>query len=40
MLVDKVVDPADTRWQIIAGLSMLKNKQRLAPFRRHGNIPL
>jgi propionyl-CoA carboxylase beta chain len=40
MLVDKVIDPADTRRQIIAGLSMLKNKQRPAPFRRHGNIPL
>ena len=40
MLVDKVIDPADTRRQIIAGLSMLKTKQRPAPFRRHGNIPL
>jgi methylmalonyl-CoA decarboxylase subunit alpha len=40
MLVDKVIDPADTRRQIIAGLAMLKNKQRPAPFRRHGNIPL
>ena len=40
MLVDKVIDPADTRHQIITGLAMLKNKQRPAPFRRHGNIPL
>ena len=40
MLVDQIIDPADTRTQIIRGLAMLKNKQRPAPFRRHGNIPL
>ncbi|MFN2358466.1 MAG: acyl-CoA carboxylase subunit beta [Desulfotignum sp.] len=40
MLVDKIIEPADTRNQIIRGLAMLKNKQRPVPFRRHGNIPL
>lgn len=40
MLVDRIIDPADTRAQIILGLDMLKNKKRPAPFRRHGNIPL
>ena len=40
MLVDRVIDPAETRTQIIKGLRMLKNKKRPDPYRRHGNIPL
>ncbi|WP_300463952.1 acyl-CoA carboxylase subunit beta [Desulfobacula sp.] len=40
MLVDKVIEPSETRTQIIKGLQMLKNKRRPEPFRRHGNIPL
>ena len=40
MLVDKIIEPADTRTQIIQGLKMLKNKKRPEPFRRHGNIPM
>jgi len=40
MLVDKIIEPAETRTQIIKGLRMLKNKKRPEPFRRHGNIPL
>lgn len=40
MLVDRVIEPSETRTQIIKGLNMLKNKKRPAPFRRHGNIPL
>jgi len=40
MLVDRIIDPADTRFQIIKGLRMLKSKKRPAPFRKHGNIPL
>jgi len=40
MLVDRIIDPADTRSQIIKGLRMLKSKKRPAPFRKHGNIPL
>ncbi len=40
MLVDKIIEPDQTRAQIIKGLAMLKNKKRPEPFRRHGNIPL
>jgi acetyl-CoA carboxylase carboxyltransferase component len=40
MLVDKVIKPAETRPQLIKALGMLRKKQRPAPFRRHGNIPL
>jgi acetyl-CoA carboxylase carboxyltransferase component len=40
MLVDKIIEPSETRTQIIKGLEMLKNKKRPEPFRRHGNIPL
>ncbi len=40
MLVDRIIEPAETRTEIIKGLSMLKNKKRPKPFRRHGNIPL
>ena len=40
MLVDKIIEPADTRTQIIKGLKMLKNKKQTKPFRKHGNIPL
>jgi acetyl-CoA carboxylase carboxyltransferase component len=40
MLVDKIIEPCQTRSQIIRGLKMLKNKKRPEPFRRHGNIPM
>ncbi|MCK5543128.1 MAG: acyl-CoA carboxylase subunit beta [Desulfobacterales bacterium] len=40
MLVDKIIEPSETRTQIIKGLKMLKNKKRPKPFRRHGNIPM
>jgi methylmalonyl-CoA decarboxylase subunit alpha len=40
MLVDKIIEPKETRTQIIKSLMMLKNKERPGPFRRHGNIPL
>lgn len=40
MLVDRIIDPSETRTQIIRSLRMLKNKKRPEPFRRHGNIPL
>ncbi|MCP3872547.1 MAG: acyl-CoA carboxylase subunit beta [Desulfobacteraceae bacterium] len=40
MLVDKIIEPEETRTQIIKGLKMLKNKKRPEPFRKHGNIPL
>jgi acetyl-CoA carboxylase carboxyltransferase component len=40
MLVDSVIEPRETRLQLIRALKMLKNKQRPAPTKRHGNIPL
>jgi acetyl-CoA carboxylase carboxyltransferase component len=40
MLVDTVIRPRDTRPQLIKALRMLQNKERPAPSKRHGNIPL
>jgi acetyl-CoA carboxylase carboxyltransferase component len=40
MLVDTVIEPRETRKQLIRGLRMLRDKQRPEPSRRHGNIPL
>jgi len=40
MLVDSVINPRETRPQLIKALNMLRNKQRPAPNKRHGNIPL
>ncbi len=40
MLVDRIIEPLETRAQIIKGLKMLKNKKQPRPFRKHGNIPL
>jgi len=38
--VDDVIDPADTRIKLIAGLEMLRTKREELPHRKHGNIPL
>jgi acetyl-CoA carboxylase carboxyltransferase component len=38
--VDDVIDPADTRIKLIAGLDMLRTKREELPHRKHGNIPL
>ncbi len=38
--VDDVIDPADTRSKLIAGLAMLKSKREELPRRKHGNMPL
>ncbi len=38
--IDDVIDPADTRVKLIAGLAMLKSKREELPRRKHGNIPL
>ena len=35
-----IIDPADTRMKVIAGLEMLKSKREELPHRKHGNIPL
>ena len=40
MLVDSVIQPAETRPQLIKALRMLRNKVRPEPNKRHGNIPL
>jgi acetyl-CoA carboxylase carboxyltransferase component len=40
MLVDTVIKPKETRSQLIKALRMLRNKQRPAPNKRHGNMPL
>jgi acetyl-CoA carboxylase carboxyltransferase component len=38
--VDDVIDPAETRVKLIAGLEMLRTKREELPKRKHGNIPL
>jgi acetyl-CoA carboxylase carboxyltransferase component len=38
--VDDVIDPAETRRKLIAGLEMLSSKREELPKRKHGNIPL
>nr|WKU62164.1 acyl-CoA carboxylase subunit beta [uncultured bacterium] len=39
-LVDDVIDPADTRSFLCAGLAMLESKHRSLPERKHANPPL
>jgi acetyl-CoA carboxylase carboxyltransferase component len=38
--IDDVIDPADTRVKLIAGLEMLRTKREELPRRKHGNVPL
>jgi hypothetical protein len=38
--VDDVIDPAETRIKLIAGLDILRTKREELPHRKHGNIPL
>ena len=38
--IDDVIDPRETRWQIIKALEMLRNKTDTTPRKKHGNIPL
>ncbi|MFP4012164.1 MAG: acyl-CoA carboxylase subunit beta [Spirochaetaceae bacterium] len=38
--VDDVIDPAETRVRLAAGLNMLRSKRQSRPPKRHGNIPL
>jgi acetyl-CoA carboxylase carboxyltransferase component len=38
--IDDVIDPAETRQKIIAGLRMLATKKEELPRRKHGNMPL
>ena len=38
--IDDVIDPKDTRRQLIRHLRMLREKVEARPFKKHGNIPL
>jgi acetyl-CoA carboxylase carboxyltransferase component len=38
--VDAVIDPADTRRQLVLHLASLAGKKQAGPARKHGNIPL
>ena len=38
--VDDVIDPADTRIKLVAGLELLRSKREELPKRKHGNVPL
>jgi len=38
--VDDVIDPAETRIKLIAGLELLRTKREELPARKHGNVPL
>ena len=38
--VDDVIDPAETRQKVVAGLRMLHSKREELPKRKHGNVPL
>jgi acetyl-CoA carboxylase carboxyltransferase component len=38
--VDDVIDPAETRIKLIAGMEMLRTKREELPKRKHGNVPL
>ncbi|MEZ5238935.1 MAG: hypothetical protein R2716_08270 [Microthrixaceae bacterium] len=35
-----MIDPAETRIKLIAGLEMLRTKREELPNRKHGNMPL
>jgi propionyl-CoA carboxylase beta chain len=39
-LVDAVIDPADTRIEIVAALEVLQDKREALGGRKHGNSPL
>ncbi|MEX0599323.1 MAG: carboxyl transferase domain-containing protein, partial [Rhodothermales bacterium] len=38
--IDDVILPGETRYRLIRGLDMLKNKVANNPRKKHGNIPL
>ncbi|WP_456425422.1 acyl-CoA carboxylase subunit beta [Rhodocaloribacter sp.] len=38
--IDDVIEPHETRFRLIRGLEMLKNKVASNPRKKHGNIPL
>jgi len=38
--IDRVINPADSRKELVSSLRMLRNKRATNPARKHGNIPL
>ena len=38
--IDEVIEPKDTRRKLIRAFSMLENKVKKIPKKKHGNIPL
>lgn len=38
--IDDIIDPKDSRKQLIRHLRMLEHKQESRPYKKHGNIPL
>jgi len=38
--IDKIIDPKETRIQLINALEMLLSKREKRPSKKHGNIPL
>ena len=38
--IDDVIEPAETRRKIVAGLALLRTKREELPRRKHGNMPL
>jgi len=38
--IDDVIDPAETRRKVVAGLRVLRSKREDLPQRKHGNVPL
>jgi acetyl-CoA carboxylase carboxyltransferase component len=38
--VDDVIDPAETRAKLVAGMELLRTKREELPHRKHGNVPL
>lgn len=38
--VDAVIEPAETRLNLVRGLEMLLTKEKKNPWKKHGNIPL
>ncbi len=39
-IVDAVIDPADTRREVVAAFRMISTKREQLPQRKHGNVPL
>jgi propionyl-CoA carboxylase beta chain len=38
--IDEVISPEESRRKVIKAFSLLSNKKKLTPNRKHGNIPL